>query len=140
MTIKRLLPLVLPWLLIVVVGLLSAWLRYGFIEPPTLAHLCDEGNANRPASCGAREFIVLGFNSYGFGYVALLATALAMVLKKPAVACLAAALGIFALTMYCYDAGAIALLVGCLRLVRLQADHVPAPGNQHRHGNRQVET
>jgi hypothetical protein len=137
---KRLLPLILPWLLIVVVGLLSGWLRYGFIEPPALAHLCDEGLSNKPASCGFRTFVVLGFNSYGFGIAALIVTALALVLKKPAVAWLAAALGMFALILYCYYAGAIALLVGCLRLIRLQADCMPAPGHQHGHGNRQVET
>ncbi|GLQ99517.1 hypothetical protein [Dyella mobilis] len=139
MTTKRLISIVLPWLLIVVVGLLSSWLRYDFIEPAGLAHLCDEGLSNRPASCGFRHFVVLGFNSYGFGIAALIATALALMLKKPAVAWLAAAIGLFALTLYCYYAGAIALLVGCLRLVRLQANRMPAPRNQYGHGNRQVK-
>jgi hypothetical protein len=124
MTAKRL-SILLPWLLIVVIGLLTAWLRYGFIEPPVLAHLCDDGN--KPASCGVRAFIVIGFNSYGFGVAALVATLLAMIMKKPIVAWLAAALGMFAVIMYCYYAGAVALLIGCLRLLRLQVSRVTAP-------------
>jgi hypothetical protein len=139
MTAKRLISLISPWLLILAIGLLTAWLRYGFIEPPALAHLCDEGVSNRPSSCGFRQFIVLGFNTYGFGIAALIATVLALVIKKPVIAWLAAALGVFAVIMYCYDAGAIALLIGSLRLLRLQADRMPAPGNQHRHANRQVQ-
>jgi hypothetical protein len=124
MTAKRL-SILLPWLLIVVIGLLTAWLRYGFIEPPALAHLCDD--ANKPASCGVRAFIVLGFNSYGFGVAALVATVLSLIMKKPIVAWLAAALGMFAVIMYCYYAGAVALLIGCLRLLRLQVSRVATP-------------
>lgn len=127
MTTKRLTLTVLPWLLIAAVGLLTAWLRYGFIEPPALAHWCDEGNP--AASCGIRSLIVLGFNSYGFGIAALAATALALLLKKNFVAWLAAALGMFALILYCYYAGAVALLIGCLRLLRLQVNRMAAPGN-----------
>jgi hypothetical protein len=138
MTTKRLLLTVMPWFLLVAIGLLTAWLRYGFIEPPALAHLCDDGNTS--TSCQVRTFIVLGFNTYGFGIAALIVTALAFVQKKPAIACLAAALGVFAIIMYCYDAGAIALLVGCLRLVNLQKRSVPAPGNQNGYGNSQVQT
>ncbi|GGA12571.1 hypothetical protein [Dyella caseinilytica] len=137
MTPKRLISILLPWLLIVVIGLLTAWLRYGFIEPPVLAHLCDDIN-NKPASCGVRTFIVLGFNSYGFGIAALVVTALALILKKPLIAWLAAALGMFAVIMYCYYAGALALLIGCLRLLRLQITRMAPPRHQHRDGDRQV--
>jgi hypothetical protein len=137
MTAKRLLPTLVPWLLIAAVGLLATWLRYGFIEPPALAHMCDDGNAS--ISCSARNFIVLGFNSYGFGIAALIVTALALVRGKLAIAWLAAALGVFAVIMYCYYAGAIALLIGCLRLVNLQKRSMPAPGGQHGYGNGQVE-
>jgi hypothetical protein len=48
-------------------------------------------------------------------------------MKKPIVAWLAAALGMFAVIMYCYYAGAVALLIGCLRLLRLQVSRVTAP-------------
>jgi hypothetical protein len=139
MTAKRLIFLTWPWLLIVVIGLLATWLRYGFIEPPALAHMCDEGIGNQPSSCAFRQFVVVGFNSYGFGIAALLATALSLMLKKPLVACLAALLGVFAVIMYCYYAGAIALLIGSLRLLRLQANRMPTPGHQHGHSNRQVK-
>ncbi|RDS79416.1 hypothetical protein DWU98_17795 [Dyella monticola] len=139
MTTRRLVPLVLPWLLIIAIGVLSAWLRYGFIEPPALAHRCDDGNA--PLWCGARQFIVIGFNTYGFGIAALIVTVLSLLLKKPWIAWLAAALGVLALTLYCYYAGAVALLVGCLRLLRLQANAaMTTPGHPHGHGDGKVQT
>jgi hypothetical protein len=137
MTTKRLVFIFLPWITIAVVGVLSAWLRYGFIEPPALAHLCDDRNG--PASCGLRQFIVTGFNSYGFGFAALAITLLALIWKKPALAWLAAALGMFALIMYCYYAGAVALLIGCLRLLRLQANRMATPVDEHRQSNRKVQ-
>lgn len=139
MTAKRLLHITWPWLLIIAIGLLSAWLRYGFIEPPSLAHRCDD-LAHQPSSCDIRRFIVLGFNTYSFGMAALITTALGLVMKKPTMAWLAAALGMFALIMYCYYAGAIALLIGCLRLLRLQANRMPAPSHQYGQTNRQVKT
>lgn len=134
---KRFGPIVLPWLLIVVVGMLAAWLRYGFIEPPTFGHACEDGNA--PSWCWARQAVVIGFNTYGYGIAAIVVTVLAMIGKKPWLAALAAALGMFALTLYCYYAGAVALLVGCLRLLRLQANRMPAPRHPDRHGNRKVQ-
>ena len=138
MTPRRLISILLPWLLIAVIGLLAAWLRYGFIEQPVLAHMCDDIN-HSTASCGVRTLIVLGFNSYSFGIAALVATVLALMLKKPLIAWLAAALGMFALIMYCYYAGAVALLIGCLHLLRLQVNHVAAPRHQHRNTDRQVQ-
>ncbi|HET7330474.1 hypothetical protein [Dyella sp.] len=134
---KRLVPIVLPWLLIVVVGALAAWLRYGFIEPPAFGHACDDGNA--PSWCWARQLVVIGFNTYGYGIAAIIVTVLALIAKKPWLAASAAALGVFALTLYCYDAGAVALLIGSLRLLRLQASRMPAPRHPDRHGDRQVQ-
>ncbi|GLQ89567.1 hypothetical protein [Dyella flagellata] len=119
MTARRFFSIALPWFLLVAIGLLAAWLRYGFIQPPELAHLCDD--AKGPAWCSARAAIVIGFNTYGYGIAAIIATAPALLCRKPWLACLAAALGLFALTLYCYIPGAIALLIGSLRLVRLQA-------------------
>lgn len=138
MSARRFFPIALPWLLLVAAGLLTTWLRYGFIQQPGLAHLCDD--ANGPAWCGVRAAIVIGFNSYGYGIAALIAATLALAFKKPWLACLAATLGVFALILYCYDAGALALLIGSLRLVRLQANGPMAPpGHPYRHGNRQVQ-
>jgi hypothetical protein len=140
MTAKRTIHALLPWLLLVIVGFATAWLRYGFIEPAALAHMCDKGNANIPASCGFRHAVVIGFNTYSFGFAALIVTAIALVSKNRFIAWLAAALGVFALIIYCYYAGAVALLVGCLRFLRLQANGMSTPVDPHRHGNRNVQT
>jgi hypothetical protein len=125
----------IPWLLLLLVALAAATLRYGFIEPSDIAHACDAGHG--PAWCGLRQQIVLGFLNDIYGYVALAGAALALLWRRTWVAWLAAALGIVALQLYCYDAGAFALLVGSLRLVRLQAG--AAPGDQHRHGEREIQ-
>lgn len=139
MSARRFFPIALPWLLLLAFGLFTAWLRYGFIEPPELAHRCDD--ANGPAWCGVRAAIVIGFNSYGFGVAAVIAAALSLIWKKTWPAWLAAALGVLAVILYCYYPGAVALLVGSLRLVRLQANRTMAtPGHPHRRGNRQVQT
>ncbi|HEY9131860.1 MAG TPA: hypothetical protein VIM98_08910 [Dyella sp.] len=126
----------LPWMSILLAGVAAALVRYLFIEPANLAHLCDE--ANGPAWCSVRQAIVFAFYTYGLGYAALASTALALAWKHPATACLAAALGFIALVMYCYEAGALALLVGSLRLIRLQSGS-QIPTDQHRGGNRQVQ-
>lgn len=139
MSVRRFFPIALPWFLLLIFGLFAAWLRYGFIEPPELAHLCDD--ANGPAWCGVRTAIVLGFNSYGFGIAAIVVTALSLIWKKPWLAWLATALGVLAVILYCYYPGAIALLIGSLRLVRLQTNSMMmTPGHPDRHGNRQIQT
>jgi hypothetical protein len=140
MTAKRTLRALLPWLMLVVIGLASAWLRYRFIEPAALAHMCDEGNAHIPASCGFRHAVVIGFNTYSFGIAALVVTAAALVSKNRFIAWLAAALGLFAVIIYCYYAGAVALLIGCLRFVRLQVNGMPTPVDPYRHRDRNVQT
>jgi hypothetical protein len=127
----------LPWLLVVVAGALAAWLRFGLVQPAVLAHLCSTGHG--PAWCPLRTLAVQAFLIYAYGYVALAAAALALAWKRPFSAWLAAALGAFALVMYCPDAGALALLVGSLRLLRLQAEarrnpelSRPTPAPRHR--------
>lgn len=137
MSARRFISIALPWLLLVLVGLIAAWLRYGFIEAPALAHLCEDGNP--PAWCSAHQLLVLGFNTYGYGIAAIVATVWALIAAKPWLAAVAATLGMFALVLYCYDAGAIALLIGSLRLLRLQANRVVVtPRHPHGHGDRQV--
>lgn len=139
MTARRFIPTALPWLFIVVIGLMAAWLRYGFIEPPALGHVCEDGTP--PWWCGAREALVIGFNTYGYGIAALIVMVLSFVWKKTWLAALAAMLGVFALILYCYDAGAVALLIGCLRLLRLQVSRTMAtPGDPHRHRDREIQT
>lgn len=126
----------MPWLLVALVGIVAALLRFQVIEASSMAHLC-EGNAG-PRWCAWRQWLVLGFLGYGYGYAALLAAAMSLVWRYPPIAWLAAALGLAALVLYCAEAGAFALLVGSLRLLRGQVARLP-PGGEHRRGQRQIQ-
>ncbi|HVI56962.1 MAG TPA: hypothetical protein VM621_18120 [Luteibacter sp.] len=110
----------LPWAIIVLVALAAAWLRYGFIEPSDMAHACD--GSGGPWWCATRTLVVQGFLSYGYGYAAVLMALVALFWRNTASAVLAASLGVIALQLYCYEGGALALLIGALRLVRVQYD------------------
>ncbi|WEN15274.1 hypothetical protein PY254_00920 [Rhodanobacter sp. AS-Z3] len=124
-----------PWLALLLVALGVAWLRYGVIEPGSMAQQCSAGQL--PWWCSSRQLLVLGFLHNVYGMAALAATALALLWKRPWLAWLAAALGIVALQLYCFESGALAALVGCLRLLRLQANAL-TPGGQYRHHQQQV--
>lgn len=128
--------LALPWLTLALVALAAAALRYGVIEPPAVANLCTAGGG--PGWCAWREWAVLGFLGYTYGYAALTAAFIALFWRHPLAAWLAAALGVAALVLYCFEAGAFALLVGVLRLLRIQADAL-SPRGQHRRGEREVQ-
>lgn len=125
----------LPWLALLIVGVVAAWLRFDLIQPSHIAAMC--GDAGSPWWCAVRQWMVLGFLRNIYGVVALVAAAFALFSRRAAVAWLAAALGLFALVMFCYQAGALALLVGCLRLLRVQAGLLPAA--QHRPRQRDVQ-
>lgn len=131
--------LLLPWLLLLLPALFAAWLRYGLIEPPAAAQQCAAALA--PAWCGLRQIAVRGFLSDGYGIAALAATALALSWRRPASAWLAAALGLVAVLLYCYQAGALALLIGALLLLRNRPRGAPTalPGDQHGSGQQQVQ-
>lgn len=133
---KSSLRLSLPWLLLAAIGVLAVAIRYGLIEPAAVGHLC-ESTITAPAWCQWRQMLVLGFLGYGYGWAALAFAALALAWKHPASAWLAAAGGLVALQLYCYEAGAFALLVGCLRLIRLQAGSAPA--DQDRQSESQIQ-
>ncbi|MEW9571996.1 hypothetical protein ABQJ54_09535 [Rhodanobacter sp. Si-c] len=107
-----------PWLLLVLVGFGAAGLRYGLVEPPALAQLCTATQA--PAWCALRQALVLGFLHEVYGIAAICVAVLALLRRSRVLAWLAAALGVLALQLYNYEPGALALLVGCLRLVHLQ--------------------
>jgi hypothetical protein len=140
---KRTLSLVLPWLLVLVIGGIAAALRYGLVESTDAARLCETSQA---LTCELRHWTVMGFitgNIFNwpigiYGWVALAAAALALVWNKTIAAWLAAAAGLFALVLYCFVPGALALLIGCLRLVRLQSS-AAAPLDPYRSGERQVQ-
>lgn len=133
---NRYLRMALPWLAIVAAGVFAVVLRYGFIEPADIAHACEAPGG--PGWCPVRMSVVRGFLTYGYGYIAVAGVALALFYPRRWTAALSAALGLFALEMYCYEAGALALLIGCLRLVRLQS--TTPPGTQDRRGHEQVQT
>ena len=129
----------MPWLALVAMGGLSAWLRYGLIESSQLAQLCDV--AGSPLWCTWRQWLVLGFLHNIYGTVALVAAIIAVFSQRLAAAWLAAALGLFALVLYCFQSGAIALLIGALRLLRVQAELgvPPPPTVQDRPGKRDIQ-
>lgn len=134
--ISTLLRLSLPWLMLLLVAVLAMTLRFGVIEPASMLHLCD-GSPGNPAWCAWRQSIVMGFLNYTYGWAALAAAALALVWKRPGAAWIAAAVGMFALVMYCFEAGAFALLVGSLRLVRFQG--AAAPTDEYGDGDQQIQ-
>lgn len=119
----------LPWVVIVLVALAATVLRYGFIEPADAAHACD--GADGPWWCTTRNLIVQGFLTYTYGYAAVLMALVALFSRSTVSAVLAASLGVIALQLYCYEGGALALLIGALRLVRVQYDQTrPALPNR----------
>ena len=140
---KRTLSLVLPWLLVLAVGGIAAALRYGLVESADVARICEASNA---LTCDLRHWTVVGFitgNIFNwpigvYGWVAMATAVLALVWNQSIAAWLAAATGLFALVLYCFVPGALALLIGCLRLVRLQAS-AAAPFDPYRSGKRQVQ-
>ncbi|MEO9214576.1 MAG: hypothetical protein ABI227_02840 [Rhodanobacter sp.] len=125
-----------PWVLLLAIALATAGLRYGLIESSAIGQLC--GASHAPSWCSGRQWLVLGFLHNVYGVVALIVAALALLRQRSWLAWLAAALGVFALELYCFEAGALALLIGCLRLLRLQAR--AAPVEQHRQRQQQIHS
>ncbi|GGY32655.1 hypothetical protein GCM10008098_27650 [Rhodanobacter panaciterrae] len=123
-------------MLLLIVALATAWLRYGLIESSAIGQLCSTSHA--PSWCSGRQWLVLGFLHNVYGVVALITAVLALLWQRPWLAWLAAALGVFALELYCFEAGALALLLGCLRLLRLQSR--AAPVEQHRQRQQQIQS
>lgn len=108
----------IQWIAIAAVAGLAMLARYLLVEPAAVAHLCDTGGG--PWWCGARAAVIATFSGYGLGYAALGLAALALALRRAPVAWAAAATGAAALVLYCFEAGAVGLLVGVLVLARAQ--------------------
>ena len=134
--------LILAWLSLIVIGVAVYALRYLLVESPDVANLCDTGQS---LECTVRHVTVMGFilgRTLGYqmgiyGWVALVAAATALFWKKPFAAWFSAAAGLVAVILYCFAPGAFALLVGCLRLVKLQSRGA-TPLDHHRTGGGQV--
>jgi hypothetical protein len=132
--------LALPWLLLLAFGFVAAGLRFHLIESTAIADLCGSGQYS--PWCNTRRLLILGFHHHAYdvsvyGVAALMAAALALWSRQVWIAWLAAVLGVFALQLYCFEPGALALLIGCLRLLRLQS--LP-PGEQHRQREQQIQS
>jgi hypothetical protein len=131
------------WLLLLGVAFGAGWLRHGLIESSAVGQLCD--GEHGPRWCEWRQWLVLGFQQHAwgvtvYGVAALAAATLALLRKRPWTAWLAAALGVFALELYCFEPGALALLIGCLRLLRVQARPSAPPFGQHRPRDQQIQS
>jgi hypothetical protein len=133
----------LPWLLLLAFGFVAAGLRFHLIESTAIADLCGSGQYS--PWCNTRQLLILGFQHHAYdvsayGTAALISAVLALWSKQVWIAWLAAVLGIFALQLYCFEPGALALLIGCLRLLRLQARPRMPPGEQHRQREQQIQS
>jgi hypothetical protein len=135
----------LPWLLLLASGFVAAGLRFDLIESTAIADVCGSGQYS--PWCNTRQLLILGFQHHAFevsvyGVAALMAAAWALWSKQVWIAWLAAVLGVFALQLYCFEPGALALLIGCLRLLSLQVQALPRmpPGDQYGQREQQIQS
>jgi hypothetical protein len=112
----------LAWAIVPLIGFaLAFWLRYGVIQPETIGLLCAQADA--PGWCRPREWLILGQYYEVWGWVALASAAIALVVTLPP-ALLRIALGIallfsaLALVLYNTTLGALALVLTLLALLR----------------------
>lgn len=117
-----------PLFVVAATGLLAALLRYQLVQPAAIAHVCDAGGG--PWWCTARSLVIATFSTYGIGYAALIAAAVALWRRSAGTALAATAFGIAGLVLYCYEAGAVGFLVGLLVLARAAAGQEDRGGEQ----------
>src|SRR5262245_25660410 len=104
-----------PWALVLVLGFaLATWVRYGLIQPQDIGILC--GQANVPAWCTPREWLLLVQHYFLWGWFALGSAAIGLLLPLPramgnVVIAIAAILSAFALMLYNATLGAPALVL-----------------------------
>ena len=124
-----------PWLLIAAVGGLAAAVRFLFIEPAAIGETCQAQAALW--WCSLRLLLVQGFLYRVYGWAAVATAIACLAVRRPWLAVLAAALGVFSMVLYGVELGAFALLVGVLREARLRAGGSPLDengrGQQHVH-------
>lgn len=109
-----------PWLLLLGCVALAAWLRLGLIEQPPLAHACLQAGG-QDTLCTVRDATIWLFMTPTLTVATVAALVLMLLWRHPLAAGLSAALGIFALTLYCVYPGVIAVVLGVLRLARCQS-------------------
>ncbi|WP_119301551.1 hypothetical protein [Dongia deserti] len=112
----------LTWAIVPLLGfVLAFWLRYGMIQPEGIAILC--GQADAPGWCTPREWLLVVQHYEVWGWVALASAVVALVVTLPrlllrivlAIALLFSAL---ALVLYNTTLGALALVLTLLALLR----------------------
>ena len=92
---------------------LAAYMRYQLVEPASVGLVCDAGA--QTALCTVRRAFILIFVWNGFGVVALIATAIALL--RPSVPALAVALAAGFLGVVLYNTQLSALALALLPLV-----------------------
>ncbi|MFO0995830.1 MAG: hypothetical protein U1F33_04035 [Alphaproteobacteria bacterium] len=96
--------------------LLGLAVRFFFIEPAEMGQACLAGEA--PWWCPLRDGLVRFFRADGFGFLAVAAGLLAHLMGSRRWAAGAVLLGAAALVLYNTGLGAVAFLLGVLRMVR----------------------
>jgi hypothetical protein len=97
------------------------WLRYGVIQPEDIGILCGQRDA--PTWCTPRQWLIVAQTYFVWGWIALAAGAIALVVTlPPPVLRLALALAVWfsalALILYNTTLGAVGLVLTLLALLR----------------------
>lgn len=129
MPIRLTLRTITPWLLIAAVGGVAAAVRFLFIEPAAIGETCQAQAALW--WCSLRLGLVQGFLHHIYGWAAVAVAIGCLAVRRPWLAVLAAALGVFSMVLYGVELGSFALLVGVLREARLRAGGSPFDENGH---------
>jgi len=90
--------------------------RFYLVEPEAVAAACTANNEGW--RCALREFAVAGFLSNAFGMTALIAGAVATLIRWRVVALLAMLSGIAGAVLYTFELSGVGLLLGALVWVR----------------------
>lgn len=108
----------LVWLGIIIVLGVAMLIRYRLIEPAAVAQACDAGVQSW--SCGVRRLAILSFDRQQLGYIALIGSVLALLMRSGWIAWLSAVASVTGLVWYCFEPCAVGLVVSVLVLARSQ--------------------
>ncbi len=116
--------LIAPWLAAALVCVAAILVRQFLIQPPHIGHTCDAATLSLPAPgpwwCSARAAFIMTYAWGGLNGACWVLTLAALAFRREAIAALALAVGLFAIVMYSYEAGAVAITIGALVLARAQ--------------------
>lgn len=105
----------LPVVVALCVALLAVWARYGLVESHEIAQRCLAEHG--AGVCVLRAGLITLFKSGLLGVPALLATGAALHWRNRISTASCLALGAAGLVLYCFQTGALAVLVGALLLL-----------------------